>query len=173
MRIKTCLALAGALAVGAASATTLTAALKLEQLAAQAEVAVLGKVTGSRTIQTDAGVATITNVEVLQSLWGATQGRTIEVTSLGGSLKTTKYPVGRNFPGQVQLFKGSRSLLLLDADSQGKLTVVGFNQGQMPVVSTAQGDAVTLPGRDVMSLQAAMAEIKSARLAPASKELAR
>jgi hypothetical protein len=172
VRIKTCLALAGALAVGAASATTLDEQ-QLGEMAAQAEVAILGKVTGSRTAQTDAGVVTITKVEVLDSLWGAAKGSTLEVTTLGGSVKTAKYPVGRNFPGEVQLFKNSRSVLLLDAGSNGKYTIVGFNQGQMQVVSTPQGDAVTVPGRQLMPLQAAMAQIKNARVAPAKNELAR
>jgi len=40
-------------------------------------------------------------------------------------------------------------------------------------VRTPQGDAVSLPGRQLMPMQAAMAELKNARLAPARNELAR
>jgi hypothetical protein len=167
------LALASALPFSAALATTLTS-MDYKELAVQAEVAVVGKVIGSRTTQTDNGIATITTFEVASNAWGAEGKSTLEVISEGGSFKSGRYQLSEGFAGQLLPAKGQMTLLFLNADSQsGKLTIVGFNQGSLQVVKGGNGNQVILPGAGLMSLEAAMAEIKSAKLAPAANDLAR
>jgi hypothetical protein len=167
------LALAGAVSFSAAFATTLTE-MNLEQMAAQAEVAIVGEVTATRTVQTDNGIATVTTVAVKSDLWGA-DSATVEVVTPGGSFQSGRYRLGDNTPNTALLAKGRASVLLLKTDSEsGKLVIVGFNQGNLQIVKTAQGEQVMLPGAEkLMPLNAAMAEIKRAKVAPANSALAR
>jgi hypothetical protein len=175
VRIKTslALALAGAVSFSAAFATTLTE-MTLEQMTAEAEVAIVGKVTATRTVQTDNGIATVTTFTVESNAWGA-DGTTVDVVTPGGSFKSSRFQLGDGTPNTPFLAKDQRSVLLLSRDSvSGELTIVGFNQGNLQIVKTAQGNKVTLPGTDqLMPLDSAMAEIKRAKVAPTNSALAR
>jgi len=175
VRIKTSLALALASAVSfsAAFATTLPQ-MSIEAMAADAEVAIVGKVAATRTIQTDNGIATVTTFTVQLNGWGA-DGTTVDVVTPGGSFKSTRFQLGENAPGAPLMTLGQESMLLLSRDSvSGELTIVGFNQGNLQIVKTAQGNKVSLPGTDqLMPLDSAMAELKRAKVAPTNSALAR
>jgi hypothetical protein len=175
VRIKTslALALAGAISFSAALATTMTE-MNLEQMAAEAEVAIVGEVTATRTMQTDSGIATVTTFTVKSDAW-ETAGPTIEVVTPGGSFQSGRYQLGEGSPNGVLFTKNQVRLLLLKSDSEsGKFVIVGVTQGNLQVVNTAQGDKVALPGNDqLMPLDAAMAEITRAKVAPANSAVAR
>jgi hypothetical protein len=162
------LALAGALSISAAFATSLQE-MSLREMAAQADVAIVGKVTAARTVKTDAGFQTITTFSVIENGWGADRA-TVEVITPGGSTQIGKFKVGQVNAGAFLPVKDAVSVLLLANDSEsGKYVIVGFNQGNFQVATTASGPAVMLPkAGKLMPLAQAMADIKQARLAPAS-----
>jgi hypothetical protein len=164
------LALAGAISFSAAMATT-NPKMTVDEMADAAEVAVVAKVLGSRTAKTDNGVVTITLWQSVTDVWGMTPGLTFEVTTQGGSFNSGKFKLSEVSPGAPLVTKSGVALLLLDRDASGTLTIVGFNQGNLQVLKANQ---VVLPGSGLMSLDAAMAELKSAKLAPAAtNDLAR
>jgi hypothetical protein len=166
VRVKTylALALAGALSVSAAVATTLKQ-LTMNEVAQEASVAVVGKVVASRS----AGMNTIATVEVETSIWGTDAAR-IDVEVPGGSKRNGKYIVGITVADAPMLFKGDRALLMLTrARGSDNFKIVGFNQGMLRVLPTAEGDAVMLPGAGKLtSLNSAMNEIREAQNAEKS-----
>ena len=166
MRIKTflALALAGALSMSAAVATTVGKKMDLSELSKAAPVAVVGKVVGSRTVKTKTGVVTIATVAVSNSLWGNTSP-TVDVQLPGGTEKRGKYSVNVTYPGVPMLLGGQKAMLLLTpaAANNANFSVVGFNQGIFPVVN----EAVMLPGAaKAMPIAAAMSEVRAARAKP-------
>jgi hypothetical protein len=171
VRFKSCLALAlaGAMSISAAFATTLQE-MSLKDMARQADVAIVGKVIAARTVKTDAGFETITTFSVIENGWGADKASTLEVSTPGGSTQIGRFKVGQINAGAFLPIKDAVSVLLLANGSQsGKYVIVGFNQGNFQVVKTATGSAVMLPkASKLMPLAQAMANIKQARLAPAS-----
>ena len=169
MRIKTflALALAGVLSMSAAVATTVGKKMDLSELSKAAPVAIVGKVVGSRTAKTEAGVVTIATVAVVNSLWG-TNATTVDVQVPGGSEKRGKFALNITYPGAPVLLSGQKAMLLLaPAGNTSNFAVVGFNQGVFPVVN----DAVMLPGAaKTVSLAAAMSEVRAARAKPESND---
>jgi hypothetical protein len=167
VRIKTflALALAGALSMSAAVATTVGKKMDLSELTKSAPVAIVGKIVASRTAKTDAGVITITTVAVENSLWG-TDATTVEVEVPGGSETRGKFKLNFSYPGAPVLLNGRKAMFLLTPASDSKnFSVVGFNQGVFAVVN----DAVMLPGASrTMPLSAAMSEVRAARAQPES-----
>jgi hypothetical protein len=159
------LALAGALSVSAAVATTM-AQLNLKQIAKAAPVAVVGKVISASTINTDAGFVTVSKVKLDDVIWG-TNADTVEVAVSGGSQVIGRYRVGTSDAGAPLLASNKEVVLMLTPDATtGKFAIVGFNQGVFPVVNTAEGKAVMLPGvNKLMPLNAAMSAIREARAA--------
>jgi hypothetical protein len=167
VRVKTylALALASALSISAAVATTLGNKLSMSEVAQKASVAIVGKVVASRS----AGMNTIATVEVETSVWGTDAAR-IDVEVPGGTQRNGKYIVGRTVADAPMLFKGDRALLLLTrASGSDNFKIVGFNQGMLRVLPTTEGDAVMLPGAGKLtSLNSAMNEIREARNAEKS-----
>jgi hypothetical protein len=173
VRIKTSLALALAGAISFSAAATTLEEMNVQALAANAPVAIVGKVTATRTIKTDAGIATITTyaVDSANKLWGAEGLSTIDVITEGGSFTAGKgIRVAEVSPGQLLPAKDQTFVLFLAPDTDsGAFRIVGFNQGSLLV----KGNNVILPQSGLMTLDAAMAAIKSAKLAPATDGVAR
>jgi hypothetical protein len=148
VRIKTILAaLAGALCVSAAMATSLQR-MSLDELAAEASVAVVGAVTASRSVQTADGAYT--------------------VSAVAGA----KFRVGENVAGAALLVAGKPVLLLLSRDeATGELAIVGFDQGKMDVVDTAEGAIVMMPGSKTGTLLGdAVAKLRAMHAASAASQ---
>jgi len=168
VRVKTCLALAlaGALSISAAVATTLKQ-LTMNEVAQQASVAIVGKVISSRSV----GMNTIATVEVENAVWGTDAAR-IDVEVPGGTQRKGKFILGRTVAGAPILFKGDRAVLLLTrASGSDNFKIVGFNQGMIKVLPTIEGDAVMLPGTGKLtSLNSAMNAIREARTAEKSND---
>jgi hypothetical protein len=158
--------LGGLLATAAAQATTY-ATLSLEELTAQAPVAVLAEVTSAPDTVTGDGSYRLATVTVQTALWG-TNADTLQVALPGGRQSFGKLSVVSVMPGAPELFVGSRVVLLLKPHSTGAgLEVVGFNQG---VFTVSPSGAVMLPGATApLSLQQAMQTIREVRTAPLSQ----
>ena len=171
MRIKTCLALAvaGAFSISAALATTLKE-MTLTELSRAASVAVVGEITASRAAQTENGLVTVSTVRVEKSMWG-TNASTIQIEVMGGSEKRGKFNLGTTVAGSPILVRNQKAVFLLDrANTSDNFTLVGFNQGLLPVRETSLGAAVTLPGTGKeVSLAAAMNEINEAKASSTKK----
>lgn len=147
MRFTTCLALALAstFSFSPAPATTLHQ-LSLSDITQRAAVAVVGEVTATRSAMMADGPYTLMTIDVEQPWWG-TEATTLIVAVPGGSHANAKVRVGTVMAGAAVVFKGERAVFMLTPDPlHGGYGVVGFTQGLMPLLRTAQGDAVVLPG---------------------------
>lgn len=179
MRIKTglALALAGALSFGAAMATT-QKRMELPDMVNSAAVAVLGEVASSKVAETPNGTVTLTEVRVIEDLWGAKGSDSLTVATMGGSKKIGKLQVGINVPGSPKLFSGQRVLLFLNKDnaSAAAYSIVGFDQGMINVASSAKGSQLKLPGAaeatSWVDTARKLREMKTSA-APAAERLAR
>lgn len=156
------IAIGGLLATAAAHATTY-APLNLEQLAAQAPVAVLAEVTSAPEAVTGDGSYRLATVRVQTALWG-TGAQTLQIALPGGRQSFGKLSVVSVMPGAPELFVGSRVVLLLKPNSNGAgMEVVGFNQG---VFTVSPSGAVMLPGATApLSVEEAMQVIRQVRTA--------
>ncbi len=163
------LAVAGALSISAAVATTLER-MSMQEMAAAASVAVVGEVTAARTARTDAGLVTISTITVIDTMWG-NSAATLEVTVPGGSTVSGRIRVGEGHAGAPVLLGRQKALFLLSRGEDNSLSIVGFSQGMLPIKQTAEGQMLLLPGASKpMALAAAMKQISASKAAPANSD---
>jgi hypothetical protein len=118
-----------------------------QDLAAQAELIVIGECTGTTTIWIDRNLYTLATVAVAEVIKGAATP-TVTVASPGGVDVNRRIPVAMTYPGaahispQEQLF-----LFLVHADDQVAYSyaVVGFAQGKFSIVQSDEGILMVLP----------------------------
>ena len=173
MRIRPFLlmTLAGTLLAGGALATTITK-LSLGEISRRATVAVVGEVSEVRTAQTASGIYTLATVKVEQAMWG-TQATSVVVALPGGAIRNSKITGSYSYPGMLRLMKGMRAVFMLgeaSASTTNGYAIVGLDQGVFPVLRTAQGDAVMLPGNSTASTMSAVSsQLRDARALPATE----
>jgi hypothetical protein len=87
------------------------------------------------------------------------------VASPGGPAARAKFPVATVIAGAPSLLVRERAVLLLASDAaHGGYSIVGFDQGLLPVTKTSRGDEVMLPGfARPMSLGEASSKIREIR----------
>ena len=174
MKTLRCLALvvASALSFDAAIASTMTK-LGLAEISSRADVAVVGKITESRSVRTANGVYTLATVAIEQSIWG-TQSSTVTVAMPGGHFSTSKLQLNNTVAGVPHLMAGMRAVFMLTPDAANSaMRVVGLDQGLFPVVKTEGGDSLMLPGATALtSLASATAAIRAARSSAGAKQVA-
>ncbi|MCQ8184141.1 hypothetical protein [Parvularcula maris] len=134
MKIKTSMAIAAAVAALASTAGAETLEkLTFAEAVDAADIAVVGKVTGSSIVESDGQVYTVTEFDTQDTVFGQVGG-TFSVRFPGGRLQNTLVPMGEVVAGSPSFFVNSEALLLLDQSADG-LNVVGYNQGIFPVVT--------------------------------------
>jgi hypothetical protein len=150
----------GGLLAAAAPATTVTP-LDLQQLTAQAPLAVLAEVTAAPDRVTGDGSYRLATIAVRNAIWGTSE-QSLQVLLPGGVQKIGKLSVVSVVPGTPELFVGSRLMLLLKPSANGAgFEIVGFNQGAFNVSSTGE---VVLPGENApMRVEQAMQRIREVR----------
>lgn len=136
-----------ALAAGPAAATV-TAALDVRELVAQADHVVVGRVV-SQHAHWDARrrIVTDVTVEVEQSMKGAAEGERIVVRRLGGAIGD----LGMRVAGEPDFTDGERAVLFA-ARSGGLLRPVGMSQGVLPIRVDPRGREMVLPGGQGLAL---------------------
>lgn len=153
---------AGAFAALDASATSLVK-LSFATIVDQSSAVVVGEAVASRTENTQNGLMTYTTLKVDHWVVGA-GAETIEVAVPGGDFKPGKFRVSERTADAPVFLNGSQSLLFLETISTGDLCVVGFSQGVSAVVSTPEGQFVTLPDADsAQALESAIDVIRAER----------
>lgn len=126
--------------------------LTTEELAARAEVIVLGQHLESRSVWVGRMLVTRVTVAVGELLKGQTQS-TVTVDILGGIDMNRRIPIGMTVPGaprihsgeQVVLFLSRREGLTAQAGS-GEYEIVGFSQGKLSVIEDEHGRPMVATG---------------------------
>lgn len=160
--------LAGAVAIGAgltASATSLVR-LDLDAMVDQSATVVVGSAVSQRSEQTENGLYTMTTFSVSDAVVG-NSGSTVTVATPGGIRVNGKFKFAETWPGAPQFARGQEVLMFLTADDGVGPQVVGFSQGVLQVMDTAEGKAVRMPGEngEVVSLAVAKNRIRDAHTA--------
>ncbi len=145
-----------------ANATTLQE-LNLSSMVSQSENVIVGEAVSQRTTNANGSLYTVTTFDVTETLIGADKSE-VEVAVPGGIFEVNGRRFAENWPGAPRLLVGQRAVLFLNEGAGDMMGIVGFSQGVLNVVETADGDAVMLPGASkAMMLDDAMTAIKSAR----------
>jgi hypothetical protein len=153
--------------LSAASAPALATTLlrmSFEDMAVDSAVVVVAEAAGTRVEQTENGVYTVTTFNVEDSVAGDA-GATVDVAVPGGVFTSPSGIMLReSYPDAPAFAIGSEQFLFLGAGSEGAYQVVGFSQGALNVVETAQGKAVRIPGENrLVGLEEAKSRARAAK----------
>jgi hypothetical protein len=142
--------LASVVAWQSLSSATVVRAVPLGELVGTSEWVVVALVKSSRShYETIGGAQRLVTDTLLQVEQAVTANRssagvetaTISVRTLGGTLGE----LAQYVPGEAVLPQGTRQLLFLDEGSDGVFRVAAMAQGQYPIATNDQGQAVLQP----------------------------
>lgn len=110
-----------------------------QDLAAQADLVVIGKCTDVRTAWVDRMLVTLATIQVSENLKGSSG--VITVVLPGGIDANRAVPVMMSYPGAPQITPDENVFLFLEDEmaTLGGYTVIGFSQGKFSIVTDSQG----------------------------------
>jgi hypothetical protein len=135
-----------------------------QDLAAQAELILIGKCISTMTIWVNRNLYTLATISVSETLKGD-QSSTVTVALPGGVDANRKVPVAMTYPGAPHIASNEDVFLfLMRADDQvgGTYTVVGFSQGKFSIAQDHQGNAVVSQGLAGLRLETEDSSVQDA-----------
>lgn len=156
----------GLILVGSAGATTLMQ-MSPSDMAVQADTIVIGNCVGAESQRADGSVMTVVEIDVLETLKGASATQ-VQMVIPGGIDASRPVPVAIIFPGAPSVVRDEKVLLFLNESNvvPGAYDIIGFSQGIYEVVEDSAGNQLVAQGRfsgdNGESLDAMKAEIQQA-----------
>ncbi len=137
--------------VASTAAADISLRLNNEQLTAEAEAIVIGRVVASESRWIDRTLVTAVTVQIAETIKGTVSGQ-IEVLLPGGVDANRRVKVAMTYPGAPQMRDGEDVFLFLTQDSDvGGLIVAGFAQGKFSILTQQGGTRVV--SRDLRGSQ--------------------
>lgn len=132
--------------------------LTTEQLAAGADLVVVGKVTGQRSFWTPDRKRIVTNIAITvdEQLKGTPQGSTVTVVVPGGEVDG----VGEWYSHTARFMRNEEVVVFARRDKEGALRVAGGSQGKLTVTRDPERGSARVAGS--RSLEELRAEVRKA-----------